>query len=163
VTRYRKEQPASRLQNDSERGRAALYPPARDLRHSCATLLVAQGVHRRALMEQLGYSKIGTTIDIYAHVMPPMLEEDCQQGGGSLDLNYAPHPRQCPLAVNTYVDGLSPVRITQDGSEWTISNRNEHPCVECSIHSLPPLTPDGSKFSPIQLRARYPAFRFDRF
>jgi integrase len=26
-------------------------------------------------MEQLGHSKIGTTMDIYAHVMPLMLEE----------------------------------------------------------------------------------------
>lgn len=39
-----------------------------DLRHSAATLLLAQGVHPRALMEQLGHSKIGTTMDIYAHV-----------------------------------------------------------------------------------------------
>jgi len=46
-----------------------------DLRHSCATLLLAQGVHPRALMEQLGHSRIGTTMDIYAHVMPPMLED----------------------------------------------------------------------------------------
>jgi len=26
-------------------------------------------------MEQLGHSKIGITMDIYAHVTPPMLEE----------------------------------------------------------------------------------------
>lgn len=46
-----------------------------DLRHSCASSLVAQGVHPCALMEQLGHSKIGTTMDIYAHVMPAMLED----------------------------------------------------------------------------------------
>lgn len=41
-----------------------------DLRHSCATLLIAQGVHPRVIMEILGHSKISTTMDIYAHVLP---------------------------------------------------------------------------------------------
>lgn len=41
-----------------------------DLRHSCATFLIAQGVHPRVVMEILGHSQIGITMDTYAHVLP---------------------------------------------------------------------------------------------
>jgi integrase len=41
-----------------------------DLRHSCATLLIAQGVHPRVVMEILGHSNIATTMNTYAHVLP---------------------------------------------------------------------------------------------
>jgi integrase len=41
-----------------------------DLRHSCATFLIAQGEHPRVVMEYLGHSSIRTTMDIYGHVMP---------------------------------------------------------------------------------------------
>jgi integrase len=41
-----------------------------DLRHSCATLLIAQGVHPRVVMEILGHSQISVTMNTYAHVLP---------------------------------------------------------------------------------------------
>lgn len=41
-----------------------------DLRHSCATLLVAQGVHPRVIMEILGHSSINVTMNTYSHVVP---------------------------------------------------------------------------------------------
>jgi len=41
-----------------------------DLRHSCASLLVAQGVHPRVVMEMLGHSTIATTMNTYSHVLP---------------------------------------------------------------------------------------------
>ena len=40
-----------------------------DLRHSCASLLVAQGVHPRMVMELLGHSTIVLTMNTYAHIM----------------------------------------------------------------------------------------------
>jgi hypothetical protein len=40
-----------------------------DLRHSCATLLIAQGVHPRVIQSILGHAQISTTMDIYGHVM----------------------------------------------------------------------------------------------
>lgn len=46
-----------------------------DLRHSAASLLLAQGVPMRAVMELLGHSNISTTADIYSHVMPAMMRE----------------------------------------------------------------------------------------
>ncbi|MFC2153117.1 tyrosine-type recombinase/integrase [Actinomycetota bacterium] len=39
-----------------------------DLRHTCATLLLAQGVSPRVAMEILGHSRISTTMEIYSHV-----------------------------------------------------------------------------------------------
>ena len=39
-----------------------------DLRHSCASLLVAAGHHPRVVMETLGHSQIAVTMDTYAHV-----------------------------------------------------------------------------------------------
>jgi len=52
-------------------------PPRRfhDTRHTCASLLLAQGVHPRVVMEILGHSRISVTMDIYSHVMPALQEE----------------------------------------------------------------------------------------
>ncbi|GAB3615891.1 site-specific integrase [Okibacterium endophyticum] len=44
-----------------------------DLRHTCASLLLAEGVPMRVVMEILGHSAMGITSDIYAHVMPSAL------------------------------------------------------------------------------------------
>lgn len=46
-----------------------------DLRHSCATLLLAQGVPARVVQDILGHSAIRVTMDTYAHVMPSMRED----------------------------------------------------------------------------------------
>ena len=46
-----------------------------DLRHTCATLLLAQGVHPRVVMEILGHSQIAITMNLYSHVIPAMQEE----------------------------------------------------------------------------------------
>ena len=39
-----------------------------DLRHSCASLLVAQGVQMKLIQQWLGHSNISTTANIYSHV-----------------------------------------------------------------------------------------------
>lgn len=43
-----------------------------DLRHSAATLLFAQGVHPKTVMEILGHSDLNTTMRIYGHVLDQM-------------------------------------------------------------------------------------------
>ena len=66
--------------------RAAALPETtrfHDLRHSCATFLIAQGVHPRVVMEILGHSHIGITMDTYAHVLP---ESQRQAVDGIADL-----------------------------------------------------------------------------
>ncbi len=52
-------------------------PPYRvhDLRHTAATLLIAQGQHPRVVMEVLGHSQIAVTMNIYGHVMDPQLRD----------------------------------------------------------------------------------------
>ena len=39
-----------------------------DLRHSCASLLLANGVPLKQIQEWLGHSDIGTTANIYIHL-----------------------------------------------------------------------------------------------
>jgi integrase len=46
-----------------------------DLRHSCASLLLTQGVAPRVVMETLGHSRISITMDTYTHVMPALQRE----------------------------------------------------------------------------------------
>jgi integrase len=46
-----------------------------DLRHSAASLLLAQGVPLRMIMEQLGHSSIALTANTYAHVMPAAMRD----------------------------------------------------------------------------------------
>lgn len=46
-----------------------------DLRHSCATLLLVQGVSPRVVMDVLGHSQIGLTMNTYSHVIPELRRE----------------------------------------------------------------------------------------
>lgn len=43
-----------------------------DLRHTCATLLLAQNVHPKYVQELLGHASITLTLDTYSHVLPGM-------------------------------------------------------------------------------------------
>ncbi len=54
-------------------GRAGL-PDIRfhDLRHTCATLLLSQGVHPKYVQALLGHATIAMTLDLYSHWMPSM-------------------------------------------------------------------------------------------
>ncbi len=52
-------------------------PPIRfhDLRHSAATLLLAQGVSPRYITELLGHSQVSFTMQTYAHVLPEVQKQ----------------------------------------------------------------------------------------
>lgn len=45
-----------------------------DLRHTCATLLLGEGVNPKVVSEQLGHASIRITLDTYSHVLPDMQE-----------------------------------------------------------------------------------------
>ncbi len=46
-----------------------------DLRHSSASLLLSQGIPARMVMERLGHSDIGLTLNTYSHVIPALRQE----------------------------------------------------------------------------------------
>ena len=60
---------------------AAKLPDMRlhDLRHSCATLLLAQGVNPRVVMETLGHSQVSLTLNTYSHVLPVLQRDAAAQ------------------------------------------------------------------------------------
>ncbi len=41
-----------------------------DLRHTCASLLIAAGAHPKAIQERLGHASITMTLDRYGHLLP---------------------------------------------------------------------------------------------
>ena len=55
-------------------GRAGLSTGFRfhDLRHTCATLLLKQGVHVKFVQELLGHGDVALTLNVYSHVLPDM-------------------------------------------------------------------------------------------
>jgi integrase len=56
--------------------RAGLSPiRLHDLRHSVASILLAQGVHPKVVSEQLGHATIALTLDTYSHVIPSLQQE----------------------------------------------------------------------------------------
>jgi integrase len=50
-----------------------------DLRDTAATLLLAQGVHPKAVQERLGHATIAITLDTYSHVLPSMQRDAADQ------------------------------------------------------------------------------------
>lgn len=67
--------------------KVAGLPPVRlyDLRHTCASLLVAQGVHPRAIMEILGHSQIALTMNTYSHIFPELQRDAADKMEAILD------------------------------------------------------------------------------
>lgn len=55
--------------------RAGLFPRPRvhDLRHSCASALIAAGTPLPEIQQRLGHESIQTTVDTYGHLMPDAL------------------------------------------------------------------------------------------
>lgn len=50
-----------------------------DLRHSCATLLLVQGVSPRVVMDILGHSEIAMTMNTYSHVVPELQRDAAER------------------------------------------------------------------------------------
>lgn len=45
-----------------------------DLRHTCASLLIAQGAHAKEIQTRLGHASITTTMNVYGHLLPSLDE-----------------------------------------------------------------------------------------
>ena len=52
-------------------------PPIRpyDLRHTCATILLADGENVKVVSERLGHASAALTLDVYSHVLPHMQQQ----------------------------------------------------------------------------------------
>lgn len=50
-----------------------------DLRHSAATLMLAQGIHPRVVMEVLGHSQISLTMNTDSHVLPETMKDAAER------------------------------------------------------------------------------------
>ncbi len=61
------------------------YQRFHDQRHWCATLLLAQKVPPRVVMEILGHTQISTTMDLYGHVLDEDRREAAELMGRLLD------------------------------------------------------------------------------
>jgi integrase len=46
-----------------------------DLRHCCATFLLAAGVHPKVVAERLGHSSVNLTLNTYSHVLPSLQKD----------------------------------------------------------------------------------------
>lgn len=57
---------------------------SRNLRHSCATLLLVQGVSPRVVMDIRGHSQIGLTMNTYRHVIADLPQDAAQRMQGLL-------------------------------------------------------------------------------
>jgi len=55
-----------------------------DLRHACATFLIAAGASPRTVMAQLGHSQIALTMNTYAHVLEEVQREAVDRLGDTL-------------------------------------------------------------------------------
>ena len=58
-----------------------------DVRHSCATLLLVQGVSPRVVMEVLGHSEVGMTLNTYSHVIPQLRREAAERMNQLLEMD----------------------------------------------------------------------------
>lgn len=63
-----------------------------DLRHSCATLLLAAGINPKVVSERLGHASIKLTLDVYSYVLPNIQQE----AAAKLDAILAPGKTAAP-------------------------------------------------------------------
>jgi integrase len=68
------------------RGGEAAEVRFHDLRHTAATLLLAQGADPRTIMETLGHSQISLTLNTYSHVLPTLQQEAADKLDAALSI-----------------------------------------------------------------------------
>jgi integrase len=61
-------------------------PPIRlhDLRHSFASIALANGTHPKVVQEAMGHSTIAVTLDLYSHTIPSLQREAARRMGVAL-------------------------------------------------------------------------------
>lgn len=80
----------------------------RDLRHTCATLLLQAGEHIKSVSERLGHSDIRLTLNVYAFALPDMQESAAKRAADLFDLS---------LDHLVITDSPEPAGTDQDGGK----------------------------------------------
>jgi integrase len=60
-----------------------------DLRHTMASLMLAQGEHPKVVSERLGHATVGITLDLYSHVLPGLQEAAAERLAAALEVGRA--------------------------------------------------------------------------
>lgn len=117
-------------------------PPIRfhELRHSCASLLIACGVSMKEIQEWLGHSAISTTADIYSHLNYSSKLNIANTltnvfGGGTLDVK-AQNTSEAQALLSTLFKGAEHKRVGDVASthiEEIGSNDNDKQVIEAQI------------------------------
>ena len=61
-------------------------------RHSHASLLLRQGENPKLIQERLGHAKVGTTLDIYSHLVPTLQQAAAVRFDESMAMVRTPEP-----------------------------------------------------------------------
>jgi len=76
-----------------------------NLRHTYASLLIAQGEHPKYIQSQLGHSSINVTMDIYGHLMETVNHEAAGELGktvlGEKKIHHEAEIKSSETVVNT--------------------------------------------------------------
>lgn len=88
-----------------------------DLRHTHATLLLAQGTHPKVVQERLGHSTIAVTLDTYSHVLPGIQARAAQDFDGWLT-------RTGPLEEPTETPGQEEGGAGEVVAKWLQTEHN---------------------------------------
>lgn len=81
-----------------------------DLRHTCASSMLAEGVNPRVVMDVLGHSQVSITLNTYSHVMPEVQREAMDRMDALLRSNRA----ACPSAGPSF--GPSEAQLGREAS-----------------------------------------------
>jgi integrase len=68
-----------------------------DLRHTCASLLIAAGAHPKAIQEHLGHKDIQTTFNVYGHLLPSAQEALAKALDAAFDEEPPANVRSLPI------------------------------------------------------------------
>jgi len=83
-----------------------------DLRHACASLLLAEGVNPRVVREILGHSQVSLTLNTYSHVIPSLGRDAADRAGPGHLAGRGP-ARRLGLAPGAAADA----RVDSDGDQ----------------------------------------------
>ena len=71
-----------------------------ELRHTCASLLLAQKAHPKVVQEILGHSQIAVTLDIFLNLIPGLAAEAAQKIDAVLTVDALPNVVGVSQGVN---------------------------------------------------------------